>query len=146
MTDISNIIMGEGNWYPFPPPEVGVYDVRQVRGSGYHAPLQFDYYKNRRVYRTHDRLMTMGRRVSKMTPEKGWQFRFPSSREQYRPFALRYQEQAGRFEVVERVDVSDQLPMARSLDEARYIVTQLPERWPAFVHIHIEYTQEVLSS
>jgi hypothetical protein len=46
----------------------------------------------------------------------------------------------------ERRDVSAQLPTARSRAEALYIVRSMPDRWPLYVRIHIEYTETVLSS
>lgn len=143
-----------GNWYPFPPPDKGFYDIRRVQTVA--AGMRFQYFLNKRVYEGGGpRLLCMGRRVTRMTPEDGWQFRF---HQQYtnctpinwRPFAVIYDIQLAEGPatagVIPRIlgkrDISNQLPLARSIEEARYIVRMIPERWPVFRKIHVEYTEE----
>lgn len=139
-----------GNWWPFPPPDVGTYDLRRVRsgeGSEVATPLMVELYPHRRVYTEGGGktlvFKTMGQKVSKMTPEKGWQFRFPITRHQFRPLVVLYKIGPGQIAVpVEKRDISDQLPRAYSIEEARYIVRQIPDRWPMFWKQHVEYTEE----
>lgn len=150
-----------GNWYPFPPPDAGIYDVRQAVQQGPDSdPRQyFHYFGPKRVnLGPYGRLLCMGKRVTKMTPRDGWQFRFQQQLENcvpvvYRPFAVIYDTQlaegpatAGVLTVVRKEDISQQLPVARSREEALHIVRLIPERWPVFRQIHVEYTPEVLSS
>lgn len=143
----------EGNWHPFPPPEHGFYDLRQaVRGPADDPQQYFFLFLNKRVYEgSQRRLLTMGKRVSRMRPDRGWQFRFrPEKQVRYRPFAVIYDMQltegpmaAGVVPtVIRKDDVSQQLPIAVSREEALYIVRSMPERWPLFRKIHIEYTPE----
>lgn len=159
MSDL-NLLMSEdkrmmGNWHPFPPPDVGVYDLRQAVPGPDGDPRQyFFYFPDKRVYlKGRPRLMVMNRRVSRLRPEQGWQFRFKQEMQdgrpvRYRPFAVIYSIQdLGRPpQIVRKDDVSQQLPIAASREEALYIVRSMPDRWPIFRKIHIEYTPEVLQS
>lgn len=150
----------EGNWYPFPPPEHGFYDLRQaVRGPVDDPQQYFFLFLNKRVYEgSQRRLLVMGKRVSRMGPDKGWQFRFRQEVKNgvkicYRPFAVIYDIQiaegpatAGIMPVpIRKDDVSQQLPIAVSREEALYIVRAMPDRWPIFRKIHIEYTPEAVT-
>lgn len=143
-----------GNWYPFPPPAKGVYDLRRVQQV--ESGMRFQFFANRRVYEGgNNRLLCMGRRVTRMRADEGWQFRF---QQQYincvptnwRPMAVIYEFalQEGPVtsgvvpRVVEKRDISNQLPFARSIEEARYIVRSIPDRYPVFRGIHVEYTEE----
>lgn len=137
-----------GNWYPFPPPDEAFYDLRKVESTPA-TGIQFQYYGNKRVYRgVGSRLHCMGIRVVRMSPGDGWQFRFqPKGFAQWRPMAIVYDlRDPGTPVVLERRDVTGQLPLARSIQEARYIVRLIPERWPIFRKIHVEYTEEKLQS
>lgn len=148
-----------GNWYPFPPPDVGLYDIRQAakrepvpQGD----PKQyFFYFGARKILRGgSDRLLCMGRRVTRMRPEQGWQFRFHQELTngiptRYRPFANIYAPPITPGyapQLLRKDDVSQQLPIARSREEALYIVRQMPTRWPVFRKIHVEYTPELMQS
>lgn len=140
----------EGNWHPFPPPEHGFYDIRQaVRGPVNDPQQYFFLFLNKRVYEgSQRRLLMMGRRVARMRSEQGWQFRFRPELQKgmpvrYRPMAVIYNPD---LTIQRKDDVSQQLPVAVSREEALYIVRAMPERWPIFCRIHIEYTPEVLSS
>lgn len=147
-----------GNWHSFPPPDKGIYDIRQAIAGPDGDPRQyFFFFPDKRVYPgSQQRLYCMGRRITRMRAEQGWQFRFHPQLEQgkmfrYRPFAVIYDTQlaegpatAGVLTVVRKDDVSQQLPMAVSREEALYIVRCMPERWPIFRKIHIEYTPEAL--
>ena len=148
-----------GNWHPFPPPDKGVYDLRQaVQGPDGDARQYFFYFGSKRVYDHGSRLMCMGRRLTRMKPRDGWQFRFQQEKQdgvpvRYRPFAVIYNTQmaegpaiAGVLSVIRKDDVSQQLPLAVSREEALYIVRSIPERWPVFRQIHIEYTPEYVQS
>lgn len=159
MSDL-NLLMSEdkrmvGNWHPFPPPEVGVYDLRQAVPGPDDDPHQyFFFFPDKRVYEGGQRrLLVMNRRVTRLRPENGWQFRFKQEMQdskpvRYRPFAVIYSIQGlGRPpQIVRKDDVSQQLPIAASREEALYIVRSMPDRWPIFRKIHIEYTPEVLQS
>lgn len=138
-----------GNWHPFPPPDKGFYDLRQAVPGPDGDPRQyFFYFPEKRVYTGGgQRLLCMNRRVARMRPDQGWQFRFKQESQngvpvRYRPFAIIYE---GRTPV-RRDDVSQQLPIAVSREEALYIVRSMPERWPVFRQIHIEYTLESMTS
>lgn len=143
-----------GNWHPFPPPEVGFYDLRQaVPGPDGDPQQYFFYFPNRRVYATEiGRLLCMNRRVTRMRPEQGWQFRFrpgpKKSSERWRPYVVIYGPvrlpNGVEMRAIRREDASQQLPIACCREEALYIVRSMPERWPAFRQIHVEYTPEVL--
>ncbi len=141
-----------GNWWPFPPPDKGFYDLRQAVPGPDGDPRQyFFYFPTKRVHEGGGRrLLCMGRRIARMKAEQGWQFRFKYELQgnkpvQYRPFAVLYNmQQDGPPQVVRRDDVSQQLPIARSREEALYIVRAMPERWPVFRQIHIEFTPEEL--
>lgn len=150
-----------GNWWPFPPPDKGVYDLRQaVQGPEGDPRQYFFYFPDKRVYEGGGRrLLCMNRRVTRMQASQGWQFRFKQEKQKgipvrYRPFAVIYDMQlaegpatAGVVPVVIRKnDVSQQLPIAVSREEALYIVRSMPERWPIFCKIHIEFTQEFIQS
>lgn len=145
-----------GNWHPFPPPDSGFFDLRQaVRGPDKDPRQYFFFFPNKRVYANgQGRLYVMNRRVSRMRPEQGWQFRFKQELQKgapvrYRPFAIIYSANSGIDrppQVVRKDDVSQQLPVAVSREEALYIVRSMPERWPVFRQIHIEYTPEVLQA
>lgn len=144
----------EGNWHPFPPPERGFYDLRQaVRGPQDDLQQYFFLFLNKRVYEgSQRRLLVMGKRVSKLRPERGWQFRFRSEgNTRYRPYAVIYDVSTpftslsdGPPRILRKDDVSQQLPIAVSREEALYIVRSMPDRWPIFRQIHIEYTPEEL--
>lgn len=146
----------EGNWHPFPPPDKGFYDLRQAVPGPEGDPRQyFFYFPNKRVFEgAQRRLLVMGKRVTRLTPERGWQFRFHQERTKdgrpvrYRPFAVIYNMQGPNRppQIVRKDDVSQQLPIAVSREEALYIVRAMPERWPVFRQIHVEYTPESLSS
>lgn len=142
-----------GTWHPFPPPDKGIYDLRQAVHGPDNDPRQyFFFFPDKRVYEGgNKRLMVMNRRVTRMRPEQGWQFRFHPQLEQgklfkYRPYAVIYAAQGLDRPplVVRRDDVSQQLPVAVSREEALYIVRSMPERWPIFRQIHIEYTPEAV--
>jgi hypothetical protein len=145
-----------GNWYPFPPPEPGTYDLRQSFKIG--DLVQFVLLENKRVYEgKNGRFMCMGHRITGMRPEDGWQFRFhqelvKGTPVNWRPFAVIYNmpltegPPPAALQVVEKRDISQQLPLARSRVEALYIVRQIPTRWPVFRKIHVEYTEEKLQS
>ena len=144
-----------GNWYPFPPPDKGIYDFRQaVRGPDTDPRQYFFFFPDKRVYEGGQRrLLTMNRRITRMKPEQGWQFRFKQGLDKgvpvcYRPFAVIYALQGSNRppQIVRKDDVSQQLPVAVSREEALYIVRAMPERWPVFRQIHIEYVPEYLSA
>lgn len=151
-----------GNWHPFPPPETGIYDLRQaVPGPDGDPHQYFFFFPDKRVHEgAGRRLLVMNRRVTRMRPENGWQFRFKQELQQglpvrYRPFAVIYRhsqelQREGQapegVTVIRKDDVSQQLPVAVSREEALYIVRSMPERWPIFRQIHIEYTPEVMQS
>jgi hypothetical protein len=147
-----------GNWYSFPPPAKGTYDLRRVQTVD--GGMRFQYFANKRVYEGgQSRLLCMGRRVTRMRLEDGWQFRFPQGYSNcvpvnWRPMAVIYEFalQEGPVtsgvmpRVLEKRDITGQLPLARSIDEARHIIRLIPERWPVFRGIHVEYTEEKLQS
>ncbi len=139
-----------GNWHPFPPPDKGIYDIRQAIAGPDGDPRQyFFFFPDKRVYEGGQRrLLCMNRRVTRMRAEQGWQFRFHPQLEggklfRYRPFAVIYNPD---LTINRKDDVSQQLPIAASREEALYIVRSMPDRWPIFRQIHIEYTPEALSS
>lgn len=86
--------------------------------------------------------MVIGQRVSRMRGDNGWQFQFlPVRNERMIPMAILYQPDGrGLLCRADSRDISDQLPVALSRDEARYIVRLIPQRWPIFHKIHVEYT------
>lgn len=143
-----------GNWHPFPPPDTGWYDLRQAVPGPERDPHQyFFFFPNKRVYLAGGkRLQVMNRRVSRLRPQDGWQFRFqPERSTRYRPFAVIYDLSApftslsgGPPRILRKDDVSQQLPIAVSREEALYIVRSMPDRWPIFRQIHVEYTPEEL--
>lgn len=143
-----------GNWHPFPPPDKGFYDLRQAVPGPDGDPRQyFFYFPDKRVFEgAQRRLLVMGKRVTRLKPERGWQFRFHQEFKdgvpvRYRPMAVIYVAQGDRApQIVRRDDVSQQLPIAASREEALYIVRSMPDRWPIFRKIHIEYTPEVMQS
>lgn len=143
-----------GNWYAFPPPAPGFYDIRKVRTQHNVAQtLEYVYYANRRVYvGSQKRLMCMNHRVTRMRPEDGWQFRFQQQYDRgvpvnWRPMAVIYDfSKPTAPRVIEKRDISQQLPFARSREEALHIVRLIPERWPIYRKIHVEYTEERLQS
>lgn len=150
-----------GTWHPFPPPDKGIYDFRQaVRGPDTDPRQYFFFFPDKRVYEGGQRrLLTMNRRITRMKPEQGWQFRFKpeiknGTLTRYRPFAVIYDMQliegpatAGVAPVIIRKDdVSQQLPIAVSREEALYVVRSMPMRWPVFHKIHIEFTPETVVS
>lgn len=150
-----------GTWHPFPPPDKGFYDLRQaVKGPDGDPRQYFFYFPDKRVYESGGRrLLCMNRRVTKMQASQGWQFRFKQEFQKgvpvrYRPFAVIYDMQlaegpatAGVVPVVVRKDdISQQLPIAASREEALYIVRSMPDRWPIFRKIHIEYVPEQMAS
>lgn len=141
-----------GNWHPFPPPDVGIYDLRQAVPGPDNDPRQyFFFFPDKRVYEGGQRrLLVMNKRVTRLHPERGWQFRFKQELQQgkpvrYRPFAVVYTQVGGseQLQVLRKDDVSQQLPIAVSREEALYIVRSMPSRWPIFRQIHIEYTPEI---
>lgn len=142
-----------GTWHPFPPPDKGIYDLRQAIVGPDGDPRQyFFFFPDKRVYEgTNRRLMVMNRRVARLKPEQGWQFRFLPQLEQgklfkYRPFAVIYGVDEGTKApvIVRKDDISQQLPIAVSRQEALYIVRAMPDRWPIFRQIHVEYTPEAV--
>lgn len=133
-----------GNWWPFPPPAPGFYHLRRL-SMPQHEAARAAYLPNRRVYTetTGGRLQCMGRRVSRMRPEDGWQFQFLRHPDlEWRPhridWDLSVREEPRR---VGATDISGELPVAYSREEALYMVSQFPVRWPAFVQVHIEFTE-----
>jgi hypothetical protein len=155
VSDLKPLASGDpvfaGTWHPFPPPDVGFYDLRQAIQGPEGDPRQyFFYFENKRVYRGGGRrLLVMNRRATKLTPRDGWQFRFRQELRngvpvRYRPMVVIYDIIDGQPVVRQRDDVSQQLPIARSRDEAFYIVRAMPERWPVFRQIHVEYTPELV--
>lgn len=139
-----------GNWHPFPPPDKGFYDLRQaIHGPDGDPRQYFFFFPDKRVYEGGGRrLLCMNKRVTRMRPEQGWQFRFKPEVQRgvpvrYRPFAVIYNTD---LTIARKDDVSQQLPVAVSREEALYIVRSMPDRWPVFRQIHIEYTPEGLSS
>lgn len=134
-----------GTWHSFPIPDQGFYDVRRVIPTGFPAleHANWYYWDNKHCSFTGRRLTIIGRRVDKLRPEDGWQFRFRPGTESWRPFAITYSFDANGSPVVaDRRDISNQLPMARSKAEALYLVRAIPRRWPIFWKIHVEYTEE----
>ncbi len=140
----------EGNWHPFPPPDKGVYDLRQaVRGPDGDPRQYFFFFPDKRVYEGGGRrLLCMNRRVTRMRAQDGWQFRFKQEKQKgvpvrYRPMAVIYNPD---LTINRKDDVSQQLPIAVSREEALYIVRAMPDRWPVFRQIHVEYTPEGLQA
>lgn len=135
----------EGNWHPFPPPPgEGTYDFRQIVGSD-GGPYRAYFYGLRRVYQGKgSRWMTMGRRISKMEAKQGWQFRFLQSRSNWRPQAVIYDTTTQPYTRAGTRDLTGQLPLARSIEEARYLVASIPSRYPMFWHMHVEFSEEKL--
>lgn len=147
-----------GNWHPFPPPEKGIYDLRRVQRVV--PEMRFQYFPNKRVYEGgSSRLLCMGRRVTRMRADDGWQFRFlqqyvDHAPVNWRPMAVIYEFALAEGSalagvvprVVEKRDITGQLPLARSVEEARYIVRSIPDRYPVFRGIHVEFTEERLQS
>lgn len=139
---------GSGNWHPFPPPAAGFYDVRQVMDPD---TLMVEYYENRRVYTNGQtganlRFFMMGSKITKYQPAQGWQFRFRRVKgdHSYRPLAIMYDLTDIENPVRTGVrDVSDQLPVACCHMEAVYLVQSIPDRFPLFRQIHVEYTPEI---
>lgn len=135
-----------GNWWAFPPPAPGFYHLRQVWTSEGIVTGKVRYLPNRRVYEyvSNGRMMCMGRRLSRMRPENGWQFQFlPHEKLKWVPRVVQWNFVSGsnQPERVGHIDVSNQLPIAASREEALYIVRLFPERWPAFVHQHVEFVE-----
>lgn len=133
-------------WYPFPPPDVGYYNIRRVFATQDQALNVMDF-GTKRVLQIGSRLHLMGRRLSRMRADEGWQYQFLQQREnghlvKWRPFAILYDLQGPAPVMRERRDISGVLPVARCIEEARYLVRQIPDRWPVFRHVHIEYTEE----
>lgn len=146
-----------GTWHPFPPPDKGIYDLRQAVHGPDNDPRQyFFFFPDKRVYEgSNRRLIVMNRRVTRMRPEQGWQFRFHPHLEQckmfqYRPYAVIYATPAvPDFEshgpqILRKDDISQQLPIAVSREEALYIVRAIPDRWPIFRQIHVEFIPEIM--
>lgn len=142
-----------GTWHPFPPPDKGTYDLRQAVPGPDGDPRQyFFFFPDKRVYEGGGRrLLCMNRRVTRMRAEQGWQFRFKQEIQKgvpvrYRPFAVIYAAQGLNRppQIVRKDDVSQQLPIAVSREEALHIVRSMPERWPVFRQIHIEFTPEFI--
>lgn len=158
-----------GNWFPFSPPDAGFYNLRRIFAKTPDAMVPFksnlgpepqviqvyqgdfdcEYYANKRVHlkgnpKAKDaRYMVMGRRVSKLKPADGWQFQFLPSRTHYRPFVVLYKQGIdGQLYRERTVDITGQLPLALSVEEARYIVRIIPVCWPVFWQQHVEYTEE----
>jgi hypothetical protein len=144
-----------GNWWPFPVPDKGLYFLRQMVLSPPGDPrYHYQFHGLKRVYEASRNapLMCMGRRVAKMRAHDGWQFKFVDETKNgapvlYRPYALIYAITPGRPpQIVRKDDVSQQLPLARSRLEALHIIRLMPDRWPVFRKIHVEYTEEVMRS
>lgn len=157
-----------GNWYPFPPPDKGFYNLRRIKrkdgdaamvpfksnlGSEpkivqvYQGDFECEYYANKRMHlqgnEKSGKFMVMGRRVSKLSFQDGWQFQFLPSRVHYRPFVVLYGLGLdGKLRPEKKIDITGQLPIALSIEEARYIVRIIPYRWPVFWKQHVEYTEE----
>lgn len=139
-----------GTWHPFPPPDKGFYDLRQAVRVYNEDPRQyFFFFPDKRVYEGGGRrLLCMNKRITRMRADQGWQFRFKPEVQKgvpvrYRPIAVIYNPD---LTISRKDDVSQQLPVAVSREEALYIVRSMPDRWPVFRQIHIEYTPEGLSS
>lgn len=134
-----------GTWWPFPPPTVGYYNIRRVA-----TETTFSYFPDRRVFNEGQHLKCLGRRVSRMPASAGWQFQFLAAALAFRPFVVVYASgwAPGQSmlkpegQILEERDVSDQLPIARSVEEARYIIGILPIRFPVFHHLHVKYIEE----
>ena len=144
-----------GTWHPFPPPDKGIYDLRQAIVGPDGDPRQyFFFFPDKRVYEGGQRrLLCMNRRVTRMKSEQGWQFRFKPEVNRgvpvrYRPLAVIYgiDQETRTPVVVRRDDVSQQLPVAVSREEALYIVRSMPDRWPVFRQIHVEYVPEQVNA
>jgi hypothetical protein len=136
--------MAEGNWHPFPPPpDAAFYDLRQIVGKD--GNYRAYYYNMRRVYQGKgQRWMTMNRRISKMEPKAGWQFRFLDSSSHWRPHVVLYNTTGGKLVRTGTRDLTGQLPVARSNAEAHYLVRMIPIRWPIYWHLHVEFSEEKL--
>lgn len=134
-----------GNWWPFPPPEPGFYHLRQIVSTQGVITGKVKYLHNRRVYTATQggRLLCMGRRVSRMRPADGWQFQFLRSGDaEWRPVAVQWDLSVREAPVrLGTTDISDQLPVVYSKEEALFAVSQFPTRWPAFVQVHVEFTE-----
>lgn len=141
----------QGNWHPFPPPLPGYFRVRRVTVGEDGIPGFVDC-GVKRAYMANGRLMVMGRRISKMRADAGWQFQFQQQTEKgvpinWRPMAVMYDlSDPDQPRVTSRQDITGQLPLAHHIEEARYIVRHIPDRWPVFRQIHVEYTEERLQS
>ena len=137
-----------GNWWPFPPPEEGYYKIRRILTPVDDSGVKVEYYGDCRITTGHSgRLMVWGRRCQRMRADLGWQFSFPWSRShgypvRFRPFMVKWETRCNPPVRLGREDISQALPIAHSIEEARYIVRKIPDRWPTFRHIHIEFTEE----
>lgn len=117
-------------WHPFPPPVEGTYHIRKVGSST-------TTIRDARVLRgVNGSLWHRSNPVARM---RDWEFQFLGN-EQWVPYVCLYDLVEGRPTLRER-KVTTELPVACCRDEAMYFVRAIPQRWPQFVQVHVEYTE-----
>lgn len=129
-----------GNWWDFPPPRPGVYNTRRVRGN----TSRCDFYPNQVVtFKPAHGFFVGDKSVSRFSPDVGWQFQFKSSPILWKPIEVLYTPGTPtRGSRLGTRDLGKQLPIAYSREEAWYIVTLLPKRWPDLSVRHIEFVEQ----
>lgn len=120
------------NWWPFPPPVEGTYNIRKVGTSHLHL-------SGAKILRGVNG--SLWHRSNPVTKMRDWEFQFTGS-EVWVPYANLYDLDADSKPVLrERKEVPD-LPRACCKNEALFIVRALPYRWPQYQSIHIEYEDQ----
>lgn len=136
-----------GNWWDFPPPRPGVYNTRRVRGN----TSRCDFYPNQVVtfkpahglYISDRTCSVRAVSVSRFPPDVGWQFQFKQAPITWKPVEVLYAPGTPtRGSRLGTRDLREVLPTAYSREEAWYIVTLLPKRWPDLSVRHIEFVEQ----
>lgn len=136
-----------GNWWDFPPPRPGVYNVRRVRGN----TDRCDFYPDQVVtYRVQHGFYVGAKSLSRFPPDAGWQFQFKAGEIAWKPVEVLYDTfgmertylPATRGTRLATRDLNTELPTAYSREEAWYIIKLLPKRWPDLSVKHVEFVEQ----
>lgn len=138
----------EGNWWKFPPPGPGVYDIRkpgEVSGSYllYERATVDDHLHKK------GSLTCLGLVCHTTMKIAGFEFRFPVGFSSsawpvqvcFVPYQVSFREVEPGVSELHSVRLHD-LPIGRSIEEARYIVSRMYELWPQYRTAHVEFREE----
>lgn len=142
----------EGNWWKFPPPAPGIYDVRQP-GSVLRSYRLYERIRVTEHPNGKGALLCLGLTCHTEGKLKGLEFRFPigysvgawPTQSVFVPYEVGYRwikDGSGTYVETRFKDRVTVLPIARCVEEARYVVSRMQELWPEFTGRVIEYQEE----